>query len=31
MGPVLTGTRPDDQFLATANSQVQQVLDKPRA
>jgi hypothetical protein len=31
MGPMLTGTQPDDQFLANANSQVQQVLDKPRA
>ena len=31
MGPILNGTRPDDQFLANANAQVQQVLDKPRA
>jgi multiple sugar transport system substrate-binding protein len=31
MGPILTGTQPDDQFLANANAQVQQVLDKPRA
>jgi multiple sugar transport system substrate-binding protein len=31
MGPILTGTQPDDQFLANANTQVQQVLDKPRA
>ncbi|HEX8967608.1 MAG TPA: extracellular solute-binding protein [Chloroflexota bacterium] len=31
MGPILTGTRPDDQFLVNANAQVQQVLDKPRA
>jgi multiple sugar transport system substrate-binding protein len=30
MGPILTGTKPDDQFLASANAQVQQVLDKPR-
>jgi multiple sugar transport system substrate-binding protein len=31
MGPILTGTKPDDAFLASANAQVQQVLDKPRA
>jgi multiple sugar transport system substrate-binding protein len=31
MGPILTGTKPDDAFLAAANAQVQQVLDKPRA
>ncbi|MBV9597436.1 MAG: extracellular solute-binding protein [Chloroflexi bacterium] len=31
MGPILTGTHPDDQFLANANTQIQQVLDKPRA
>lgn len=31
MGPILTGTKPDDSFLANANAQVQQVLDKPRA
>jgi ABC-type glycerol-3-phosphate transport system substrate-binding protein len=31
MGPILTGTKPDEAFLDNANAQVQQVLDKPRA